>query len=59
MVAISIHRIVEVNQQKGKVNFTYKDYVDGDKQKLMTLDAKEFLRRLKQQGFSNNLLLNI
>ncbi len=47
-VAISNHRIVEVNQQKGTVSFTYKDYGDGDKQKLMTLDAKEFLRRFKQ-----------
>ncbi len=43
-VAISNHRIVEVNKQKGTVSFTCKDHRDGDKQKGMTQDAKEFLR---------------
>jgi len=42
-IAISNHRIK--NLENGKVSFSYKDYADGGKQKLMTLDAQEFLRR--------------
>lgn len=42
-VAISNHRLVSI--EDGKVTFKYKDYRDGNKQKLMTLDATEFLRR--------------
>jgi hypothetical protein len=42
-IAISNHRIK--NACDGKVTFSYKDYADGAKQKLMTLDAEEFLRR--------------
>jgi hypothetical protein len=42
-IAISNHRIKNVCD--GKVTFSYKDYADGAKQKLMTLDAEEFLRR--------------
>jgi hypothetical protein len=42
-VAISNHRIRCVKD--GKVTFTYKDYTDHAKQKEMTLDAGEFLRR--------------
>jgi hypothetical protein len=42
-VAISNHRFVSV--EDGKVAFKYKDYRDGNKQKLMTLGASEFLRR--------------
>lgn len=42
-IAISNHRIK--NSADGKVSFTYKDYADNSKQKLMTLDAEEFLRR--------------
>ena len=42
-IAISNHRIKNVAQDK--VTFTYKDYREGAKQKLMTLDAGEFLRR--------------
>jgi hypothetical protein len=42
-VAISNHRIKEV--ENGKVLFAYKDYADQSKQKLMNLDAEEFLRR--------------
>jgi hypothetical protein len=34
-----------VSIEDGKVTFKYKDYRDGNKQKLMTLDATEFLRR--------------
>jgi len=42
-IAISNHRIVDVAD--GKVTFCVKDYADGCKVKLMTLDAVEFLRR--------------
>jgi hypothetical protein len=42
-IAISNHRIKNVSE--GKVTFSYKDYADKSKQKLMTLEATEFLRR--------------
>lgn len=42
-VAISNHRIVKVDA--GQVTFKWKDYKDGNKQKVMTLDALEFIRR--------------
>ena len=42
-IAISNHRIKDVCD--GKVTFGYKDYAHGGVQKLMTLDATEFLRR--------------
>lgn len=42
-VAISNHRIVSI--QNDEVSFTYKDYADNSKQKTMTLEATEFLRR--------------
>jgi hypothetical protein len=52
-VAISNHRIVSINDDV--VSFRYKDYADGSKQKLMTLEATEFLRRfclhILPQGF--------
>ncbi len=42
-VAISNHRIRSIAD--GRVSFMYKDYADGCKQKQMTLEATEFLRR--------------
>ncbi|MCZ2460565.1 MAG: IS91 family transposase [Chitinophagales bacterium] len=42
-VAISNHRIVSI--ENDKISFRYKDYADGGKQKVMTLEATEFLRR--------------
>ena len=42
-VAISNHRIVSTGDDK--VSFRYKDYADGSRQKTMTLEATEFLRR--------------
>jgi hypothetical protein len=42
-VAISNHRLVAL--EHGRVTFSYKDYADGDKRKLMTVSAAEFLRR--------------
>jgi hypothetical protein len=42
-IAISNHRILKL--QDGKVSFLWRDYSDGDKEKIMTLDTDEFIRR--------------
>jgi Putative transposase/Transposase zinc-binding domain len=42
-VAISNHRLLKL--EDGKVTFKWKDYADGSRRKLMTLDAVEFIRR--------------
>ena len=42
-VAISNDRLLRL--QDGKVTFRWKDYPQGNKQKLMTLQAQEFIRR--------------
>jgi hypothetical protein len=42
-IAISNHRIVSVNG--GRVVFRYRDRNDGDRSKVMTLPAQEFMRR--------------
>ena len=42
-VAISNHRLVGMTD--GKVSFRWRDYRDQDKEKMMTVDANEFLRR--------------
>jgi hypothetical protein len=42
-IAITNHRIVRM--ENGKVSFLWKDYADGNKKKVMTLDASEFIRR--------------
>jgi hypothetical protein len=42
-VAISNHRLVAFND--GLVSFRWRDYAHGNKQKVMTLSAHEFLRR--------------
>jgi len=42
-IAISNHRILKL--EDGKVSFLWRDYSDGDKEKIMTLDADEFTRR--------------
>lgn len=42
-IAISNHRIQSLRE--GKVTFRYKDYADQGKQKTMSLEATEFLRR--------------
>jgi hypothetical protein len=46
-VAISNHRIGSINADD-TVTFDYKDYADGNKQKQMVLQAKEFIRRFEQ-----------
>ncbi|MEJ7736789.1 MAG: IS91 family transposase [Chitinophagaceae bacterium] len=47
-VAISNHRITSINEQDNSVTFDYKDYVDDNKQKQMTLNGGEFIRRFEQ-----------
>ena len=42
-VAIANNRIVDI--EEGKVRFRWKDYRDANQQKVMTLDAGEFIRR--------------
>lgn len=42
-IAISNNRILKV--ENGKVTFLWRDYADGDRQKVMTVDAEEFIRR--------------
>lgn len=46
-VAISNHRILHIDAQH-RVTFSYKDYADGGKQKRMTLEGAEFIRRFEQ-----------
>ena len=52
-VAITAHRICWIDDSH--ISFKYKDYNDGNKQKIMTLEHVEFLRRFEQhilpQGF--------
>jgi hypothetical protein len=45
-VAITHHRIVSVDECD--ITFRYKDYHDGDKQKIMTLSQVEFVRRFEK-----------
>ncbi|MBF0559566.1 MAG: transposase [Nitrospirae bacterium] len=42
-IAISNNRILKI--ENGKVTFIWRDDADGDKQKVMTVDAEEFIRR--------------
>ena len=42
-VAISNNRLLDIDH--GQVSFHWKDYRDGDRQKTMTLEADEFIRR--------------
>jgi len=42
-VAISNNRLIGLND--GRVTFNWRDYSDGNKQKIMTLAAEEFIRR--------------
>ena len=45
-VAITAQRIIEISDSH--ISFKYKDYVDGNEQKIMTLSHAEFLRRFEQ-----------
>ena len=42
-VAISNRRLLSM--EEGRVSFEYKDYAEGDKKKVMNLEAVEFIRR--------------
>jgi len=42
-MAISNHRLLAFNRQR--VSFLWRDYAHGNKQRVLTLDAVEFLRR--------------
>ena len=42
-IAITNHRIT--GMENGKVSFLWKDYANGKTQKVMTVDASEFIRR--------------
>jgi hypothetical protein len=42
-IAISNHRILSLEQ--GRVAFRYRDYADSRKQKILSLDVDEFIRR--------------
>jgi hypothetical protein len=42
-IAISNHRILSLEQ--GRVAFRFRDYADGRKQKVLSLDVDEFIRR--------------
>lgn len=44
-VAISNHRIAEIDKVNNAITFNYKDYKDGAKKKILTLDAMEFISR--------------
>jgi hypothetical protein len=53
-VAISNNRIVKVEQEK--VTFRWRDYGDGNKNKQMTLEAFEFIRRFLLHILPNNFV---
>lgn len=42
-IAIGNHRIIKIKD--GKVSFLWRDYSDGNRNKIMTLGAEEFIRR--------------
>lgn len=44
-IAISNHRIIELDLKNNTVSFSYKDYRDKGKRKIMQLHAAEFIRR--------------
>lgn len=44
--AITAHRVTAITDSS--ITFKYKDYADGDQQKLMTLTHEEFARRFEQ-----------
>jgi len=44
-VAISNHRITEMNHTTHSITFSYKDYKEGGEKKLLTLNTMDFIRR--------------
>lgn len=53
-VAISNHRLQDVSG--GKVSFSYKDYKEQGKKKVMTLEATEFVRRFAMHILDRGLV---
>ena len=53
-VAISNHRLVDFTD--GKVTFRWKDYAHGNKHRLMTVTAEEFLRRFLLHTLPRNFV---
>ena len=53
-MAISNRRLQDMKD--GKVRFRYKDYADSGKQKVMTLDATEFIRRFLLHVLPNGFM---
>lgn len=53
-IAISNHRLVDIDNNN--VRFTFKDYKDNDKTKLMQLSGVEFLRRFSQHILPNRFV---
>jgi len=53
-VAIANHRLIKV--EEGKVTFYWRDYKDGNKNKQMTLEAFEFIRRFLLHILPNNFV---
>jgi len=53
-IAISNHRLLSFKD--GKVTLRWKDYRDGDRQKTMTLDADEFIRRFLMHVVPNGFV---
>jgi len=52
-VAISNHRLLAFDGER--VSFRWKDYASGNKQRVMTLSAEEFLRRYLQHAFASSV----
>jgi len=44
-VAISNHRIKNIDYEKSEVSFEWKDYRDSSRKKIMTISIQEFIRR--------------
>ncbi|MDQ2721538.1 MAG: IS91 family transposase [Bacteroidota bacterium] len=53
-VAITAHRILQIDESH--ISFKYKDYTDGNKQKIMKLSHDEFLRRFEQHILPKNFV---
>jgi hypothetical protein len=52
-VAISNRRLLAL--EEGQVSFAWKDYRDGQRQKVMTISAEEFIRRFLQHALPPGL----
>ena len=53
-IAITSRRIV--GTEDGNVSFTWKDYADGNREKIMTLEPSEFIRRFLLHALPDGLV---